>query len=151
MFDFAPGPAPRSVNITTNSCSRFAPFAAAAAAALLAGCATSAPPAAAEAAVRHYPNPDIIVATSNSGRLESSAGCIFFRFENRPDQRRPALFAPGTRLSSDRRLILLPDGKSIAFGTRVTIAFESSPNARGLDSECGDEPIQVLDLVESRK
>ena len=123
-------------------------FAALAAATLLAACATpSAPSAAGEATVRHYPRPEIVVGTSNSGRFETSGGCIFFRFENRPDRRAPALFESGTRLSSDRRLILLPGGGSIKFGRRVTIAFEGPPNATGLDQECGANPIKVFNLV----
>lgn len=119
-----------------------------AAAALLAACATPAPRPAGEPTIRHYPPPGIIVGTSNAGRFETSGGCIFFRFENRPDRRPSALFAPGTRLSPSRRSILLPGGKSIPFGRRVTIAFESSPNSTGLDSICGDNPIQILNLVE---
>ena len=123
-------------------------FVALAAAALLGGCATPVEPSTEEPTIRHYSPPDAIVGTSNSGRFETSGGCIFFRFENRPDRRPPALFAPGTRLSSDRRSILLPGGRSISFGRRVTIAFEAPPNATGLDSTCGANPIQVLNTVE---
>jgi hypothetical protein len=119
----------------------------AAAAALLAACATSPEPAGIAPTVRHYPAPDIIVGTRNSGRFETTEGCIYFRFENRPDRRAPALFASGARLSSDRRFILLPGGASIPFGRRVTIAFEAPPNATGLDSQCGANPILVLNLV----
>lgn len=122
-------------------------FVAIAAATLVAACATPAEPPAVEPRIRHYPTPDVIVGTSNSGRFETSAGCVFFRFENRPDRRAPALFASGTRLSSDRRSILLPGGGSISFGRRVTVAFEAPPNATGLDSECGANPILIFNLV----
>jgi hypothetical protein len=117
------------------------------AAALLGACATPAEPPAGQPRIRHYAPPEIVIGTSNSGRFETSAGCIFFRFENRPDRRAPALFAPGTRFSSDRRYILLPSGGSIKFGRRVTIAFEAPPNATGLDSECGANPLLVFNLV----
>lgn len=124
-----------------------APFAPAFAAALLTACATAAAPADAPI-VRHYPVPEIVVGTSNSGRFETNGGCIYFRFENRPDRRPPALFATGTKLSPDRRSIVLPGGKSIRFGRTVTIAFEAPPNATGLNSTCGADPILILKTVE---
>lgn len=101
--------------------------------------------------MRQYPPPDIIVATSNTGRFETSGGCIYFRYETRPDRRDPALFARGTSLSPDRRAIILPGGEAITFGRRVTIAFEAPPNATGLDLACGANPILVLKRVRTEQ
>lgn len=115
-------------------------------AALLAACATPIEPPAAGLTVRHYPLPDIIVATSNTGRFETSGGCIHFRYETHPDRRPTALFAPSTSLSPDRRAIILPGGETISFGKRVTITYEAPPNATGLDLACGANPILVLNL-----
>lgn len=120
-------------------------------AALLAACATPTEPPAAGLTVRHYPPPDIIVATSNTGRFETSGGCIYFRYERHPDQRRPALFARGTSLSPDRRAIILPGGEAISFGRRVTITYEAPPNATGFDLTCGANPILVLNLAKAAR
>jgi len=122
-----------------------------AAGALLAGCTTPIQPPPAGPTVRHYPPPDIIVGTSNTGRFEASGGCIYFRYGTRPERLAPALFAPGTSLSPDRRAIILPGAEAISFGRRVTIAFEAPPNATGLDVACGANPILVLNLVKTEQ
>jgi hypothetical protein len=62
--------------------------------------------------------------------------------------RAAALFPPGTQLSDSRRSIILPNGQSIPFGQRVTIAAERPPNSAHLDQSCGSNPIKVLNLIE---
>ena len=100
-----------------------------------------------QVAVRYYTPSEIIVPTSNSGTFEAAGGCIFFRYERHQSRRVAALFPPGSRLSQAGGAVVLPNGQSIPFNRRVTIAYERPPNRRFVDETCGSNPIQVLNLL----
>ena len=120
---------------------------AALAALLAAACATVAP-APPETQVRHWPEEHarVIVSTGSFGRFEARAGCIWFDFAHPLAETDAALFPPGTRLTADRRGVLLPDGETIPFGRRVAVEYQRGPHRPDLDRTCGREPIEVLQL-----
>jgi len=111
----------------------------------LGACATFDFAAPQDVVVRHHVPSDIIVAGSSVGRFRTANGCIYFDREAKPVWRIPVLFVPGTRLSDDRRSIVLPGRQSIPFGRRVRITAEVPPNGR-VDETCGPRPYQVLEI-----
>ena len=121
--------------------------------ALLGACATPVTGVGAEVALRYYATPEAIVPVERTGRLSATGQCIFFH----SDPRRPgvaALFPHRSRLSDDRRSILLPNGRSIRFGEKVTLIFVGSPTNETWpgkprhDETCGPNPVLVLNLEE---
>jgi hypothetical protein len=119
--------------------------------ALLGACATTV--TSADVALRYYTPPEAIVPVNRVGRLSATGQCIFLH----SDRRRPgvaALFPQRSRLSDDRRSILLPNGQSIPFGEKVTLVAVSSPTNEtwpGKPQEgetCGPNPVLVLYLEE---
>lgn len=114
--------------------------------AFVSACATpavnSAPPA-----LRYYTPSEIVVPSAGVGRFEAEGRCVMFHYaKNR--FRRAALFPSGTRLSENGKSVLLPNGQSISFGTRVKIGFEAPPHKPNVDQSCGPNPIEVLEVVE---
>jgi hypothetical protein len=121
--------------------------------ALLGACATPVASAGDDVTLRHYAPPEAIVPVERTGRLSATGQCIFFH----SDPRRPgvaALFPNRSRLSDDRRSILLPNGQSIRFGEKVTLIFVGSPTNETWpgkpqeDETCGPNPVSVLNLEE---
>lgn len=97
--------------------------------------------------MRYYVPSEIIVADGNAGKFRAANGCIFFDYGTKRRWRASALFPAGTRLSSNRRSIVLPSGQSIPFGKRVAVVYQSPPFGNR-DETCGTRPIEVLHLKE---
>lgn len=121
--------------------------------ALLAACATTATSVGEDVAVRYYSTPEAIVPVERTGRLSATGQCIFFH----SDPQRPgvaALFPQRSRLSDDRRSILLPNGQSVRLGEKVTLIFvgrptnETWPGKPQEDETCGPNPLLVLNIEE---
>lgn len=121
--------------------------------ALLGACATPMTGVGADVALQYYAPQEAIVPVERAGQLSATGQCIFFQF----DRQRPvvaALFPQRTRLSDDRRSILLPNGQSIPFGKKVTLTFVSRPTNETWpgkpqhDETCGPNPVLVLSLEE---
>ena len=121
--------------------------------ALLGACATPVTGVGVDVALRYYAPPEAIVPVERAGRLSATGQCIFFQ----SDRQRPvvaALFPQRSRLSDDRRSILLPNGQSVPFGKKVTLIFvsrltnETWPGKPQHDETCGPNPVLVLNLEE---
>ncbi|HYW17183.1 MAG TPA: hypothetical protein VE891_13655 [Allosphingosinicella sp.] len=121
--------------------------------ALLGACATPVTGVGDDVALRYYAPAEAIVPVKRAGRLSAIGQCIFFH----SDQRRPgvaALFPQRSRLSDDRRSILLPNGQSVPFDEKVTLISVSSPTNETWpgkpqeDETCGPNPVLVLYLEE---
>jgi hypothetical protein len=121
--------------------------------ALLGACATPVTGVGADVALRYYAPSEAIVPVKRVGRLSATGQCIFLHF----DRQRPgvaALFPQRSRLSDDRRSILLPNGQSIPFGEKVTLISVGSPTNETWpgkpqhDDTCGPNPVLVLNLEE---
>jgi hypothetical protein len=118
--------------------------------ALLGACATPATGAGDDLALRYYAPSEAIVPAKKAGRFAAAGQCIFFHH----DPGRPgvaALFPQRSRLSDDRRSILLPNGQSIPFGEKVTLIYERGPDETWPgktqeDETCGPNPLHVLNL-----
>lgn len=114
---------------------------------LLAGCSTNV--ASRDVVVRYYPPSQIIVPGGSIGRFHTANGCIYFDRAIKPSWRFPVLFPPGTRLSQDRHLIILPNGQRIPFGRKVRITTDGLPTHVKRDETCGPRPFQILRVRES--
>lgn len=97
--------------------------------------------------VRFYIPPPIIVPGRMTGRFETSGGCIFFDLQRNRPFRFATVFPPGSKLSGDRRSVMLPNGQSIPFHKTVTIVSERPSNPVGDDQTCGPNPIEVIKLI----
>lgn len=108
------------------------------------GCATDrlAPP---DMVLRHHSPRETMVDAGSVGRFRVAKACIFFDRAQRPLERAPALFPPATRLSDDRRSIVMPDGHAVPFGQVVHVTAERPPFGIR-DETCGTNPIEVLSV-----
>jgi hypothetical protein len=79
----------------------------------------------------------------NVGRFHAVNACIYFDRAQAPERRVPALFPRGTRLSDDRRSVIMPDGQAVPFGQEVNVTAELPPFGQR-DETCGPNPIEVL-------
>lgn len=83
--------------------------------------------------------------SGNVGRFRAANACIYFDRAEEPAGRIPALFPRGTRLSDDRRSIIMPDGKAVPLGMKVNVIAERPPFGQR-DETCGPSPIEVLSV-----
>ena len=81
----------------------------------------------------------------NVGRFRVTDACIYFDRAQQPGRAVPALFPRGTRLSEDRRSIIMPDGQAVAFGQEVNVTAERPPFGQR-DETCGPDPVEVLSV-----
>lgn len=90
------------------------------------------------------PSP-IIVATGTAGVFRPADGCILFVYGAARRGRAAALFPAGTRIATDKRSLLLPNGQSVPFGTEVAVIYEAPPSHPNNET-CGLRTIRVLQL-----
>lgn len=93
--------------------------------------------------LRHHSPRETMVDSGSVGRFGVANDCIFFDRAQSPLGRVPALFPPATRLSDDRRSIMMPDGQAVPFGKMVHVTAERPPFGIR-DETCGANPIEVL-------
>lgn len=117
----------------------------AAAAMSAAACSTSIAPT--DVVVRYYTPSQIIVPGGSVGRFTTANGCIYFDRAIKPSWRIAVLFPPGTRLSRDRRSVVLPSGQRIPFGVKLHISAER-PTFGKRDETCGPYPLEILGVRE---
>ena len=111
------------------------------------GCATVGP--APDLVLRHHSPRETMRDLGSVGRFRVANACIYFDRAQRPVERVPALFPHGTRLSDDRRSIIMLDGQAVPFGEMVNVIAERPPF--GLpDETCGPRPIEVLSVQPAR-
>jgi hypothetical protein len=108
------------------------------------GCATVGP-APPNVVVRDHSPREFMADSGSVGRFRVANACIYFDRAQQPLGQVPALFPRGSRLSGDRRSIILPDGQAVPFGEQVNVTAERPPFGQR-DETCGPSPIEVLSV-----